>query len=136
MTTLLRAYSLADHPMLEQWWNGHGWPAIPRNMIPPFAWIVESLDGTGRAFACAYMDNGGTGIAMLEWIVTNPANTPRESFRALDTLLPFMRDYLRDKLDYPIIMATCRQPALSRILEKHQFQRTDEGVTHHLYVPT
>src|SRR5690606_10272023 len=104
--------------------------------IPPFAFLAHDLDGTGRAFACAYLDNGGTGLAMLEWIVTNPDNAPRESLRALNTLLPFMRDHLRDRLDYPFILATCRQPALSRILEKHQFQRTDGQMTHHIYVPT
>lgn len=119
--------------MLAQWWTEHGWPVIPARIIPPFSWLAVDADGRPRAFACAYLDNGGTGVAMLEWIVTDPTNTPRESLKALNTLLPFMRDHLRDELDYPVILATCRQPALSRILEKHEFRKTDESVIHHLY---
>ena len=129
---LLRQYTPAIYPELQRWWRGHGWDPVPENRLPRFAWLA--MDGeTPRAFASAYLDNQGTGVAMLEWIVTNPDNAPRQTLRALDTLLPFMRDTLVREFDYDCILATCAHPALSRSLEKHHFQVTDRGMIHHIH---
>lgn len=131
---MLRPYTHTDHPTLSAWWIGHAFPVVPARIIPPFSFFSCSPDqGTPLAFACAYLDNGGTGVAMLEWIVTNPEIPARKSLRALDELLPFMRDHIVTELGYSAILATCRQPALSRLLDKHQFQRTDSAMFHHLY---
>ena len=40
----------ADYPMICEWWTAHGWPAVPRDMLPKLGCIVE-LDGVPKAAA-------------------------------------------------------------------------------------
>ncbi len=130
---LLRPYAAEDHEMLSTWWKGHGWPSVPAPLIPPFSFIAHDLAGVDQAFAAAYLDNGGTGVAMLTWITANPKNSPQQSLGALDTLIPFMRDHMRNKLDYPFILAPCRLPSLARLLQKHGFMPAGETYTEYIY---
>jgi hypothetical protein len=74
------------------------------------------------------MDNS-TGVAMLEWTVTNPQATPRQSYLAIAMLVQSAREVARS-LDYGVIITTARQHALARCLEKNGFTKTDTGMTH------
>lgn len=111
------------YPLLCEWWMGHGFPAIPRRRLPPV-----SVMHTGGAFGCLYMDNGGTGVAMMEWLVTDPA-ARREAMRALCDVVAFLKEAARAH-DYDMILTTCRQPSLARLLERVGFTRSDEGMIH------
>lgn len=131
----IRQYTTADHPTLATWWQSHGWQPVPDHRLPQTSYLIEDIDDakTPRAFACAYLDCQGTGVAMLEWILTNPDNKPRQSIKSLNTLIPFLRDLLVNEFDYDCILSTCAHPALSRLMEKHQFTVTDRGVIHHVH---
>ncbi len=127
----IRPFTAHDYPTLVQWWDGHGMPAIPPHAIPPFSWIVEA---TGpAAFAAAYMDNGGTGVALITWITTNPENRRRESYHALESLLPFMRDHLAKQLDYTVQLSLTNQPGLEKLLIRMGFKPAGTGYTEHIY---
>ena len=124
----LRVWTPADYPMLERWWQGHGWPAVPQRVLPPLGVIYKDT-----AAGWLYMDNGGTGVAMMEWLVTDPAAPPRDAVRALLAVVEFLKTEAR-RMDYPIILTTCRQPALERFLVKAGFQTTDREMIHLLGV--
>lgn len=121
---LLREVTAEDYPMLESWWIGHGWPAVPQRVLPPLGVIYAN-----RAAGWLYMDNGGTGVAMMEWLVTNPEAKPMESVKALVTVVEFLK--MRAKqLDYPFILTTCRQESLARLLVRSGFEISDKEMIH------
>lgn len=118
----------AIHETAMKWWTGHGWAGVPAKVLPKCGIIIEDEDGTGRAVGWLYMDNS-VGVAMLEWVVTNPANSGRQSFLAISYLTQAAQS-VADELDYGVILTTAKQPALVRMYERTGFTKTDEGMTH------
>lgn len=116
-----------DYPVLTVWWEAHGWPVVPRVILPKLG--VMAMDGDLRvAAAFLYMDNS-VGVSMLEWLVTNPDSTGKQSLAAIGAVVGFLAERALE-MDYGVMLTSCRQPALARIYERHGFQRTDEGIIH------
>lgn len=120
----LRMWSADDYPLLETWWKGHGWPPVPQRVLPPLGVIYRDT-----AAGWLYMDNGGTGVAMLEWLVTDPSAKPIASVKALSVVVEFLKARAKE-MDYAFVLTTCRQPALARLLERSGFQITDREMIH------
>ena len=119
----------AHYLMVCQWWDGHGFPCIPSNKLPPFGWM--SCDDEGPVVAAfAYLDNGGTGVAMIEWIVANPTVRGPLIVKHLKNLMEFMTTTLHEEFDYDFILTTCRHQGLAKLLEKCGFTRTDGNMIH------
>lgn len=112
------------YPLVREWWGARGFPAIPRRRLPPVS-VLHS----GGAFGSLYMDNGGTGVAMMEWLVTDPAVTARTSYRALCDVVDFLKEEAL-RHDYDCVLTTCRQEGLARLLERKGFTRSDGGMIH------
>jgi hypothetical protein len=128
MASELRIVSAEDYPMLESWWTGHGFPPVPKRLLPPLGVIFADA-----AAGWLYMDNGGTGVAMMEWLVTNPKGRPLECARALTRVVEFLKAEAK-RMDYPIILTTCKQPSLARLLQRSGFDTSDSGMIHLLGV--
>lgn len=124
----LRAIDLeADHPVLSLWWEAHGWPVVPAAILPKLG--VMALDNDARiAAAFLYMDNS-VGVSMLEWLVTNPDATGKQSLGGISAVIGFLTERALE-MDYGVMLTSCRQPGLARIYERHGFAKTDEGVIH------
>ena len=126
----------SNYQMLESWWKEHGWPAVPIQKLPPVGFVawdrVEGESDVPLCAAFAYLDNGGTGVAMLEWTVGNP-NVGRLLVKGLKELLNFMIQELK-KLDYDVVFTFCRHEGLIRIYEKCGFEVTDKGMTHLVHI--
>lgn len=120
-----------DYATLTEWWKGHGWNAVPRAILPKLGVIAEH-DGVQVAAAFLYMDNS-VGVAMLEWLVTNPAANPVACVRSVSQVIQFLTERALE-LDYGVMLTSCRQPALVRLYERNGFVKTDEGVTHLLMI--
>ncbi len=114
--------------MLERWWSGHGWPPVPLKILPPLGIIYDDT-----AAAWLYMDNGGTGVAMMEWIVTNPDMKPMKSARALLLVIEALKAEAK-RMDYGAILTTCRQESLAKLLQRQGFVTTDANMIHLLGV--
>lgn len=128
MSEELRIWNEEDYPMLSEWWNGHGFTAVAQKILPPLGVVCgESAAGW------LYMDNGGTGVAMMEWLVTNPKIGPIKAARGLCDVVGFLKSEAR-RMNYGVILTTCRQDSLARMLERNGFQRTDENMIHLLGV--
>jgi len=116
-----------DHPVLATWWEAHGWPVVPRAILPKLG--VMALSGDMRvAAAFLYMDNS-VGVSMLEWLVTNPDATGKQSLAAIGAVIGFLSERALE-MDYGVMLTSCRQPGLARIYQHHGFEKTDEGVIH------
>ena len=123
-----------DYPAFCDWWAGHGWPALPKSILPKRGVMAcdAAKDGAGVAAAWLYMDNS-TGVSMMEWLVTNPQSGGKETLRAINAVIGFLTERALE-LDYGMMLTSCRQPSLVRVLEKNGFRKTDEGVTHLLKI--
>lgn len=126
MANEIRLVTPEDYPTLERWWTGHGWPAVPQRVLPPLGVIAGEM-----AAGWLYMDNGGTGVAMMEWLVTDPQAKPLAAAKALSSVVGFLKSEAK-RMDYPIIFTTCRQPALARLLNREGFMTTDTEMIHML----
>lgn len=127
MITLREINLDVDHPVLSTWWEAHGWPVVPRAILPKLG--VMAMDGDLRvAAAFLYMDNS-VGVSMLEWLVTNPDCTGKQSLGGIKAVIEFLAERALE-LDYGVMLTSCRQPGLARIYEHHGFAKTDEGVIH------
>lgn len=129
----IKPYSEAEHyPLLSTWWAEHGWPAVPPHKLPPFGFVALA-DGVPTFASFAYMDNGGTGVAMMEWSVGNPSAEPKTLIKALKALVGFMLHQLKE-LDYDFIFTSCKQVGLARLYEKCGFTRTDSSMIHLVHI--
>lgn len=124
----LRMVSADDYTMFKTWWEGHGWPAVPQRVLPPLGVVMGDC-----AAGWLYMDNGGTGVAMMEWLVTNPDAPMLIAARSLTKVIEFLKAEAK-RMEYPIILSTCRQPGLARLLNRAGFQTTDTEMIHLLGV--
>lgn len=116
-----------DYEIVSGWWQGHGFPVIPAAVLPKLG-VVMSIDGVDAAAGWLYMDNS-VGVSMLEWLVTNPENKPRDSLVAIREIISFLKDRAV-AMDYGVMLTTCKQPSLIKVLERNGFTRTDEGMYH------
>jgi hypothetical protein len=116
-----------DHATLSAWWTAHGFPVVPLPVLPKLG--VMAFDGElGLAAGFLYMDNS-VGVCWLEWLVTNPEATGRQSLAGIAAVVEFMAERALE-MDYGVMLTSCRQEGLARIYQRHGFERTDEGIVH------
>ncbi len=127
MKPTIRFFFKDDYLMVSEWWNAHGFPPVPQAILPRLG-VVAELDGSPIAAAWLYMDNSG-GVSMMEWLVTNPGNRPKDSFRAISTIVNFLGEEAVAN-GYGVMLTTCKQPSLAKVFERTGFQKTDEGMIH------
>jgi hypothetical protein len=122
-----------DYPTLQSWWTTHGWKPVAQRILPPALSVFAEVDGQPVAFACLYVDAGGTGIGMLEWIVADPAASPRRVHKAVSALVAHLvwRSGEED-LRCSMLVTACRQPGLVKLLTKLGYQ--DGGPVNHLSI--
>lgn len=123
----LREYTDEDYPLIVEWWNGHGWDSPPSEVLPALGLISEN-DGVPVAVGWCYLDNSRA-VGLMEWMVTNPANSPRISAVALVHVVKGLKCAAKE-IGYTTIFTSCRQESLAKLLERAGFARTDKNVTH------
>lgn len=131
----LRTFTADDYPTVSQWWEGHGWSPVPLPILPKLGILAEMHEGdTIQPIAAGwlYMDNS-VGVGMLEWLVADPAANPRHVLKSLNALIDFIKERAKE-LGYNVLLGTCRQESLSKVLQKHGFNVTDSGMIHHLAI--
>ena len=117
------------YDMVGDWHEGHGWPRLPIDMLPPIAAVAFIED---RAVAAVWAYDAGQGIAWMDYMVTNPQAGMKAAV-ALKQLCQEFSDYLTEK-GVKYIHSCCRQPSLGRVLEKAGFTKTDTEVIHFIKV--
>jgi len=119
----------AQYSMCKDWWTGHGWAPVPAQLLPSLGVIVGSDDDRkGHCAGFLYMDNSSP-VAMMEWVVTNPQNTPRESLGSISMMVDFLKIEAK-ALGYDVIMTGTKVDGLIKLYMKRGFTKTDEGMTH------
>lgn len=94
--------------------------SFPRMWIPETGLIVRDESDRVLAVAFAYFEKTAP-IAFCGWLVANPANTPRQSYRAIRLLVNAMPNYARQR-GAKCLLTCYGNCNLNRILEKAGFQ--------------
>lgn len=127
----IRSYHPDDYPMVFSWWDAHGWDAVPEPILPKFG-VVAHRSGNAIAAAWLYMDNS-VGVSMMEWMVANPESSARDVVAAIREIIEFLKQ-AAIKMDYGVMLTTCKQESLASLYERNGFQRTDSSMIHLLRV--
>ena len=111
-----------DYTELCRWWEGHGWPAVPEQTLPT-GWVIEK-DGVLLAAGFLYMARNAP-VGYFEYVVTNPDNTARDTYKALDLLFTEVMTFARYNL-IQVCFARIGQASLGKMYEKHGFTVGDK----------
>lgn len=120
----------SDYPIVESWWNAHGWSAVPQIMLPKLG-VVAFYAGEKNEDAAAawlYMDNSSP-VCMLEWMVSNPTLSASKTVRALKHLFTFLESEAKHN-GYGVMLTTCKQESLAKFHQRNGFERTDGAMIH------
>jgi hypothetical protein len=124
----VRAEAAPFHQTAMQWWNGHNWSGVSLAIVPRRGLLVSDDSGAELGCAWVYRDNS-VGVAMLEWLVTNPANTPKQSLGAVLKLVAAARS-LAISEGCAVLLTSVQHGALERIYERLGFTAIQRGVSH------
>lgn len=118
-------YKAEMYPVLAEWWNAHkDWAAIPEVFLPKRGWVVQDEE----SLLCAgflYVDQDAP-FGVMEWIVANPDNAPRESIKALHMLIASIVE-IASKQGL-VLHTSVRQEGLAKLYAKHGFSIADSGM--------
>lgn len=118
-----------EYDIFVKWWKAHGWGAVPKLVLTKFGYVVCDK-GSGHMLAAgwAYLDTNSP-IAFIEWIVTNPENSPRESLKALHILIDSMTKVFKDA-GRCAVLVSIKSKGLIKLFKKAGYSVTDSGMTH------
>jgi hypothetical protein len=99
----IRVYGQPDDgQLISSWRQGHGMDASPLSILPPTGFFVER-DGEPVCVAFLYL-SVGIGVAFMEWVISKPGMTYKESAAAFRVLLDFLKLHAAS-LDYGVIIS-------------------------------
>lgn len=78
----LKQFTKDDYAMLSEWWEAHGHPVIPINMLSPFGLVGFSNNDEPAAISFVYLVQG-CDIAQISWTTTNPKVSPRDRYETV-----------------------------------------------------
>lgn len=104
------------------WWKAHSWPLMPLSLLPKTGYIVRDV-------AAGFLYNTDSGIAWIEWIVSNPESDKAIRNEALDLILGNLIDDAK-KMNKTFIFTSSDNEKLINRYKKHGFSLGDTGVTH------
>lgn len=121
-----RGYEVQDYEVIKDFWIGHNWTAVPSYMLPCTG-IVIAEDEYIYCAAWLYVDQTAP-IGWMEWIVTNPENSPRDSLKSVDMVI---KEILRLAVmcELKILMSSVNNKGLMKLYEKNEFNKTDTEMT-------
>jgi hypothetical protein len=114
----------ADYEELMRWWKAHGWEGVPKELLPPTGFIA--YDDKPRAAGWLYLD-ANVPFGMMEWIVTNPDNTPRQSFEAVKTVVEQIT-WLADEIKLLAVHTSVQHASLIKLYQKVGFEQADQNM--------
>ena len=128
-----RGYRNEDYKKLKKFWEEHNWDAVPEALLPITGIVcVDNNDNVLLGAVWIYAIDA-VPVGWMEWLVTNPNNTPRESLKVINELLEQVL-VLSEMLDLKFLMTSVNKKSLVKLYGKHNFEPTDQDVTNMMRV--
>lgn len=117
----IRRFQPADHLILSQWWNAHGWTPVGLDMLPATGFIVDGI--------CAgFLYRTDSAFGILDWVISNPSVDAAARAQALDELIAALVNEAK-RFGQKAIFSSVGHPGLIGRYEKHGFVKSDTGMT-------
>ena len=113
---VLKEYKPDQYEAVATWWERHNWHAVPQEFLSKTGLMMYDGD-TPRAVIWLYRTDSP--LMMAEWLVTNPDNTPRESYAAVKALLENVKLIADSAGAY--LMTFIQDPSLVKNFQKQGF---------------
>jgi hypothetical protein len=112
---------LRDYQTVCGWWEAHGWPQLPTNLLPANGFIVEGL--------CAgFLYKTDSAFAILEFVVGNPSSDKIERGEALKVLIERAIESAREQ-GALVVFTSTEHPSLIEHYQTRGFVVTDKNMT-------
>ena len=118
-----RPYETKDYSTITKWWVEHGWVAVPELCLSDAGIYIEDNEGNG--LACAWYGRTNSKTALLEWVVTNPINTNKQSYKALKMIEAIACGLAKEE-GYKLLFMLLENCGLMNFLEKQGWNKGDE----------
>jgi hypothetical protein len=102
---------------VSTWWQGHGWPIIPMNLLPSRGFIVPGL-------AAGFLYSTDSSLAWMEWIVGNPHASAKQVYVAIKNIVEKISDTATED-GFDTVFTAIRQTGLEKLYSKVGFITTD-----------
>lgn len=123
-----------DYAFAVEWWQAHNHPQVPRDLLPKCGVVVEDDGGRPVAMGWLNLDNS-VGVGMLNFIVTNPLNSPAKfSVQAIKTLAEAARQVAAE-LGYGVLIVTASE-TLAGLLRRQGFAHISDQPHYHVFKRT
>lgn len=121
----LREYTPEDYPLVKGWWEGHGKPATPPNLLSPIG-VFALRDGEPVAAMWLYLALG-CGLCWLEYPLTAPKQSLSQARESLKELLGHMINVAQIH-NYALMLGQATVP-LAREMKRAGFLETATGMS-------
>lgn len=115
-----------DLEEVNGWWKHYGWETLPPTWMPKISAIVSS-EKEKLAVGWLYMTDSP--IAILEWLVANPAGDPELRSQAVDRVIAHLSSQAKEA-GAKAVMSFTKNASLLERYRKHDFVVTDNKMTH------
>lgn len=122
----VRNLTTPDLWKITWWWPAHKWEAPPADLLPSDGVIVEKA-GTPTAVGFLYLTTNSK-CAWVEWLVTNPSNSPRVSAASLRLVIATLLDMAK-RSGVKFVYSSLKNKGLIRLYERLGFRQGDVGCT-------
>jgi hypothetical protein len=110
-----------DYPTISSWWRERDFPTIPEHHLPKTGVVVGDV-----AAGFLYATDGG--IAIMEWVTTNPAASSEQRHLALGILVNELCEQARAQ-GFSMMFASVGDVGLISRYQEHGFFVSDKGAT-------
>lgn len=117
----------AHYDLLRAWWEGHKWPAIPAEVLPPTGYVAFTED-SGACLA-AFVYTTDSPLAWAEWFISNPSSTKQDRAEAMQAVLISLEMTAKKQGKSTMFVAT-QNPGLINNLTRLGYNVTDTAQTH------
>lgn len=127
------AYTPQDYPILKAWLDAHDAGACSQEILDSGHGIIAEKDGVPVTFACGYFSDKG-GVAMIEWVVSNPAASSRDVYECLKHTIGALCE-MASANNCRHIFCNTTSTGIQRMLERHNWISINTTKPHNvLYV--
>jgi hypothetical protein len=113
------------YKQLSNWWVAHGHGKIEASSLP-IGVVVSDASNKLLAMSFIYMMDG-TDVAQLAWTTTNPENSNKESYKAVDLAIDALL-IVAQKFEKKTILCFSSSKGLTKILNKKNIQENKNHV--------
>lgn len=122
----IRMFEASDYPVVCAWWQARKWTPMPLRYLPKNGHVA--YDG-GKLLAAAWLYLDSTcPLAWLDWLVTNPKNSPKESIKAIHAVIDTLTLTAR-AMGSEIMMTAVENKKLIKLYSEKGFKDSDKDMT-------